>query len=197
MTDDYMSAFDQAADTNLETNPSISGLLEQAEQLISLENQIADLEQLLKALTSKATSLKTQIIPDKMAELGLNSFSTPSGNKLRVEDFVSGSLPKDPWKRDRAIKALEQWGAGGLIRNEISMLFGVRQHNEALDLAENLRGQGFDCEVKHGVHPQTYLSIIRERLAEGQHVDADEMGVFIGRKTKVTMAQKKGSNDDT
>ena len=178
------SAFDEAPATN---NAALNGLLEQAEELISLEAQISDLEQLLKRLGSRATDLKTKTIPDKMAEIGISEFATPAGAKLKVEDFVSGSLPKEPEKRSTAIGLLERWGADGIIRNEITLAFDKSQHNAAMALADDLRKQGFNAEVKSGVHPQTYLAFIRERLASGEEVDAEAMGIFVGRKTKVVM----------
>ena len=186
MTQD-LSAFDEAPVTS---NAALAGLLTQAEELIRLETQIADIEQLLKTLSSRATELKTKTIPDKMAEIGLSEFATPAGNRLKIEDFVSGSLPKEPEKRTAAIAALEAWNADDVIRNEINLSFDKSQHNEAMALADDLRQRGFNCEVKSGVHPQTYLSVIRERLASGEPVDTEVMGVFVGRKTKVIMAKE-------
>lgn len=182
------SAFDEAP---LTSNSAMAGLLTMAEDLIGLEAQITDLEQLLKALSGRATDLKTKTIPEKMAEAGLSEFATPSGNRLKIEGFVAGSLPKEPEKRAGAIEALEAWGAEGVIRNEINLTFSKSQHNEAMALADDLRVRGFECEVKSGVHPQTYLAVIRERLATGEEVDTEKMGVFVGQKTKVTLA--KGS----
>lgn len=186
MTD--LSAFDEAPITN---DSSLNSLLEQAQELIGVEAQIDDLNDLLKTLSGRANDLKTRIIPDKMAEIGLSEFATPEGHKLKIEDFVSGSLPKEPLKRKTAIEELEAWGAEDVIKNEINLTFEKAQHNEAMSLAEELREKGFDVEVKSGVHPQTYLSVIRERLAGGEEVDTEKMGIFVGRKTKVTMKKEK------
>lgn len=182
------SAFDEAPVTSPD---ALQGLLEQAEELVELEVQIKDIEQLLKKLSGRANELKTKTIPDKMAEIGLSEFSTPAGNKLKVEDFVSGSLPKEPEKRSAAIKAVESLGGEGIIRNELLLSFDKSQHNEAMALADDLRNKGFDCEVKSGIHPQTYLAFIREALAKGDPVDPEVLGIFQGRKTKVVLAKGK------
>ena len=184
-----IEAFEEEPNT---VNPSLKALLTQAEELVDLEYQIKDLEQLLQKLSGRATELKTQIIPDKMAEAGLTEFATPEGNRLKLEDFVSGSLPKEPLKRDVAIKELESWGAESIIKNEVVLTFEKSQHNEAMAIADELLKQGFNCEVKSGVHPQTYLAAIRERNRSGEPVDAEKMGVFLGRRTKVTL--KSGSD---
>lgn len=180
--------FDEAPAVN---NDALAALLTNAQELIDVEEQISGLENLLKALNSRSNELKTKTIPDKMAEIGLNEFSTPAGHKLKVEDFISGSLPKDVEKRSAAIKKIEEWGGDGIISNDINISFMKSEHNEALSLAAELREKGFDCEVKSSVHPQTYLAFLRERLAGGELVDPDVMGIFIGRKTKVTLPKKK------
>lgn len=177
------SAFDEVVEMPTE----LGGLRKDAEELVTLEKQITEVELLLKKLNGRANELKISIIPDKMAEVGLNDFTMTDGTRLKVEDFVSGSLPKDPVRRAQAIAALEQVGGARIIRNEINLEFEKSQHNEAMALADELRGKGFAAEVKSGVHPQTYLAFIRECMRNGEAVDADKLGVFIGRKTKVEM----------
>lgn len=178
------SAFDGARDTG-----SIESLLKLAEELVALEIQVNDLQLLLKQLTGRSNELKTQILPDKMAEVGLSEFVTPVGNRIKIEDFIAGSLPKDPQKRIKAIATLEAMGGDGIIRNELLLTFGKSQHNEAMALADDLRHRGFAAEVTSGVHPQTYLAFVRERLRNGEEVDAEALGVFVGRKTKVELVK--------
>lgn len=188
MSDD-ISEFDEAP---VASESALAALLEQAEELVSLERQIKEVDDLLTTLTKRANLLKTSVIPDRMAEVGLSEFKTPAGDRVRVEDFVSGSLPKEPEARAAAIKRLEEWGAEDIIKNEIQVFFEKKQHNAAMAIADEIREQGFSCEVKSGVHPQTYLAFMRERLAEGEEVNAQEMGIFIGRKTKVALVKEKG-----
>lgn len=184
-----ISAFDDGAP--VASDSAIADLLAKAHELLDTERQINEVEALLKTLTSHAHELKTQTIPDKMAEVGLSEFATPEGHKLKIEEFVAGSMPKDPERREQAIKHLEDWGAEGVIKNEINLTFDKSQHNEAMALADDLRQRGFHCEVKSGVHPQTYLAVIRERLANGGDIDLEQMGVFSGRRTKVTHPKGK------
>lgn len=176
--------FDEGAPVT--SDGALQALVAQAEELVGLEHQIRDIEQLLKRLNSRATEIKTKTIPDQMAEIGISEFSLPNGVRLRVEDFVSGSLPKDPEKRALAIGKITDYGGEGIIRNEVTLAFDKAQHNEAVALAQDLRERGFAVTVQSGVHPQTYLAFIRERLASGEELDAEALGVFIGRKTRIT-----------
>lgn len=182
---DELSAFDTAP----AATGDLSALLAQAQELVTLERELSELDALVKAKGRRANELKTQILPDKMAEVGLSEFKTPNGDRLKVEDFVSGSLPKDPVKRKAAIQALEDMGAEGIIRNELLLAFEKSQHNEAMALADDLRQKGFNAEITSGVHPQTYLAFVRERLRNGEEVNAEVLGIFVGRKTKVELGK--------
>jgi len=179
-----ISAFDEAP-----ASGDLSGLLAQALELVDLEAQIKDLEQLMKQLAGRANELKTQILPDKMAEVGLSEFKTPKGDRIKIEDFVSGSLPKDVEKRKKAIDLITSMGGEGIIRNELLLSFEKSQHNEAMALADDLRRRGFPAEITSGIHPQTYLAFVRERLRNGEEVDSEALGIFVGRKTKVELAK--------
>ena|SRR5687768_3530106 len=177
-------AFDEPTSTG-----DLGSLLVMAKGLVAVEREVKELEALLKQRNGRATELKTQIIPDKMAEVGLSEFKTPEGDRLKVEDFVAGSLPKDPGKRAKAIETLEAMGGAGLIRNELMLTFEKSQHNEALALASELREKGFDVEVSSGVHHGVYCAFVREKLRNGEEVNAEALGIFVGRKTKVELGK--------
>ena len=117
-----------------------------------------------------------------MAEAQLTQFATASGVTIKVEDFVSGSLPKESGKRDAAIKWLEANDGGDIIKNEISLSFEKSQHNEALALASDIRAQGYEVDVTSGVHPQTLMAWARERLKGGEALEPETLGLFVGRK---------------
>jgi hypothetical protein len=188
-----IDAFDEAP---VASKATLADLLTKAEEFIGLDKQIKELEDLLITLNGRSNELKTKVIPDKMAEIGITEFATPEGKRLRIEKFVAGSLPKEPEKRAAAIKALESWEADDVIKSELNLKFSKQEHNQALALADDLRNQGFAVEVTSGVHPQTYCALIRERLEDGDPVDLEVMGVFVGNKTKIVeVKQKKGRKD--
>jgi hypothetical protein len=164
----------------------LAELVRMGEVLVNTEREIEELEALLKALKGNSTEIKTRTLPDKMAELGLSEFSLDDGTKIKVSDFVSGTLPKEADAREAALAEIEAWGAEGVIKNEINMTFEKSQHNEAMALVDDLRLRGYHCDLKSGIHPQTYLALMRERLASGDPIDLQKMNIFVGRQTKVT-----------
>jgi hypothetical protein len=155
-----------------------------AEEGRAIEAQIEATESLLAAQKGRANEIKTRLLPDAMAEAQLSEFKMTDGTNIKVDDFVSGSLPKEEPARSAAIQFLEAEGAGAIIKNEIVLTFEKSQHNEALALADELRTRGFLCDVKSSVHPQTYLSWARDALKQGLALDAERLNLFIGRKAK-------------
>lgn len=158
----------------------------------TLERDMGATMELLELQSGRHTELRTRILPDAMSEAAMTTFALTDGTKIAVEDFVSGSLPKeDPDKpetvaaRAAAIKFLEDNEAGGLIKNVITVEFEKSQHNEALSLAQDLRDKGFAVNVKSDVHPQTYMAWARDALKQGLNLDADLMNLFIGRVAKL------------
>ena len=165
---------------------AIQRLMRSAQNLIDQQNLVEDLEKNLSDAKKVLQRIKTVDIPDLMAECGLSEFRhAATGARVRVEDFVSGSLPKDPVKRAAAIEALIEMGAVDLIKTEIEITFERRQHNEAVALAEDLRARGLNVEVTSGVHPQTLMADARRRLANGDQLPLETLGLYAGRVAKV------------
>jgi hypothetical protein len=180
---DDLSAFDEAPQVT--NSAALNSLIAKAKEWYQLEKQAADLDELLKTIKGRINELKTKELPEKFKEVGIPSFTTPGGHTISIESFVAGSLPKEPEKRKIALEELKDWGAESIIRNEVLMVFDKKQHNEAMAIVDDLRAKGFTVEVDSGVHPQTYLATMRERLARGEEIDAEKMGVFIGERAKI------------
>lgn len=153
-------------------------------EAIDLEVLAEQLEADLKAAKKALNTLRATRIPDMMGELGMDSV-TFRGWKVSVEDFVSGSLPKDPVAHERAVRWLEGEGAGGLIKTDLSIAFGRSQHNEALDLAGRLESEGLAPSVKSTVHPQTLCAFARERIRNGEPLDLEALGLYTGKVAKM------------
>lgn len=160
----------------------ITTLAEKAETLTST---IEHLEDALKAHKSELNKIKTQELPDAMAEVGLAEFTMQSGTKLELKDFVSGTLPKDPEKKEVAIEHLTELEAEGIIKNTMTVRFSKAEHNMAGVIADDLRSQGYEVELVSGVAPQTYMKFIRDSLKNGEPIDLEKLGAFSGRHVKI------------
>ena len=158
MSDDEFDVGEAAASPD-----KLEALNASLEEAIELEGAVAQMEEDLKATKKALHALRSSRIPDMMDEMGMDSL-TFRGWKVSIQDFVSGGIPKEPEAHERAVRWLENEGAGGLIKTNLSIAFGKSQHNEALDLASRLQEEGHAPSVSSGVHPQTLHSFASERV---------------------------------
>lgn len=162
---------------------ALARLNEKLAEAISLKEAVDQMEEDLGAAKKSLNSLNTQVIPDMMAEMGMEEV-TQRGWKIKVGEFVSGSLPKEEGLRANAIRWLEEHDAGELLKTALSVTFTKSQHNEALSLASQIEQQGFAPKIESTVHPQTLLAFARERLKNGEVLDTEVLGLYTGRVAK-------------
>lgn len=169
---------------------SLTELVALAKKAIALEATVKDLEEALKAQKSVLHNIKNKELPDMMASVGQSDFTTEDGFQIKIEDFVSGSLPKEPLKRQAALLELENTeGGSAIIKNLLSIQFEKKQHNEALALAEELHDKGYDPKVTSDVHPQTLMAFVREKIHSGDEIDYEKLGCYVGRTAKIKGGQ--------
>ena len=103
--------FDMQEEAPASSDSAMQRLVAAAKEIIETEQLIAQLEENLSELKSRHNKAKTIALPDMMAECGLSEFRTDTGFRIAIEDFVTGSLPKEDSKRREAIAWLESNGA--------------------------------------------------------------------------------------
>ena len=185
--------FDMEEGASAPSNSSVmQRMMRMAEEMIELEEMISGIELTLSDLKSRMNHLKIQELPDLMAENGLSQFRTTSGATIAVEDFVAGTLSKESNARKAALDWLAMNGAADMIKTEVSVEFGKTEHNRAKDLAAKLAQDGYFVDEKEGIHAQTLLAFVREKLRNGEEVPLETLGLYAGRKVKVKTATLGG-----
>ena len=167
-----------------------SGLESVAELLreqLRMEADIEVDEQALKDLKEKHRKLSSEVIPAKMAELGMTSTTMMDGSKVDVVEDIYVSIPKDPEKSSACYSWLEDNGLGDIIKNNVGISFGKGESNMAKHLQETIKEMGLIPEVKVSVHPSTLKATIKKKWhEEGKSVPDNMFSLFIGQKTKIT-----------
>lgn len=168
---------------------TLANLNASLEEAVALELMCEQMEEDLKAAKKTLQAMKTGRIPDMMAELQMDEV-VHNGWRVKISDFVSGSLPSDPEKRARAIRWLEEHEGGGLIKTELSIEFAKSQHNEALIMAQQLQTEGYAPKVDSGVHSATLQAFARERIKNGDPIDTEVLGLYTGKVAKFGKVKK-------
>lgn len=173
--------FDVGASVPSDKLEQLHAMLEEA---IALESAVVQIEDDLKAAKSALHSLRTGRIPDLMAELQMEEVSF-KGWQVKVDDFVSGSLPKDPAKKAKAIAWLEANDAAGLIKTDVAVSFGRSEHDAANSLWHQLESDGLPATLNSSVHAQTLQAFARQRIRDGDPIDPDALGLYVGKVAKM------------
>ena len=169
---------------------TIEAITESAKEAKSLMDKIEFMEESMKELSEKLRTLRHETIPNLMGQAQLLQFKMDDGTIISVDDFCSGSLPKDTEKRRAALDLLLAYGADGLIKTGVEAKFDRQQHARAMAIAEELRAKGCAVEVSEGVHPQTLQAFARERIRNGEAIDTEALGLYVGRIARLKLPKK-------
>jgi hypothetical protein len=177
MSDDIFEDIFNEADAlqNIDgaTTTQLSG---HVRNLRSLEQQIEDAENHIKALKQQKHSLSTEIIPNLMDEMGVERLDVDGVSVVR-KNVVHASIP--PARKEEAFEWLRQNNCDDIIKNDIVCSFGRGQDNEAGDVLGQLRDRGYDPQQKQHVHPGTLKAFVRERIENGLPIELDLFNGFI------------------
>ena len=133
----------------------------------SIEDQIEDLEKDLKALKVNRQKYLFDLIPAKMAEMGMDKVVV-DGSSVSLSSFVQASMPKDPIDKVNALNHLREIGCEDFIKNKIEVSFGINEDNSAKALQADLDERGLDTSARTWIEPPTLKKLIRERVESQQ-----------------------------
>lgn len=153
---------------------------------IGLSKQIDELKQMTNVLVEDFDKIMYHLIPDAMSSAGVSKFTTTQGVKVEVDDFLSGSLPKeDVKKREAALQWLHANGGLDIIKGMIVIPFSKGEHNFKEAIKSNLRDLKADYKEVEDVHASTLKAFAREKMKKGEEVPFETLGLFAGRRAKI------------
>lgn len=159
-----------------------------ARGMLDAQHEVEHAELELKKKKERLRLLQEETIPCAMQELGLESLTLSTGQKLIVKDEVYGSIPKeDEEARLAAFQYLIDHNAASLIKTYVSVEFGREEWPRAMKLKRALIKAKFLPIIEQTVHPQTLKAWLRECLANAEPI---ELSVFNARS--IATAKLKG-----
>jgi len=162
-----------------------SNITESCKKLLETQKKIEATEEELKKLKDVETTLSEQTIPNLMQKAGVELIKLEGGVSVEVKPFYSARIPAS--KSEEAFQWLRDNGHGDLIKNQVSLEFGMKQDNEAKSIVEELKSKGLPVKQKTTVHPSSLRGFVREQIQDlGKDVPADLFGTYVANKTKIT-----------
>ena len=162
-----------------------TNITDSCKKLLETQKKIEATEEELKKLKDVETTLSEQTIPNLMQKAGVELIKLEGGVSVEVKPFYSARIPAS--KSEEAFQWLRDNGHGDLIKNQVSLEFGMKQDNEAKSLIEELKSKGLPVKQKTTVHPSSLRGFVREQIQDlGRDVPAELFGTYVANKTKIT-----------
>ena len=153
-------------------------------KLLETQKQILKTEEELTKLKEVEDTLSEQTIPNLMQQAGVQLLKLSDGSSVEVKPKYKARIPES--RSEEAFSWLRENGHGDLIKNQISMEFGMKQDNEAKSIVEELKNKGLPVQQKQFVHPSSLRGFVREQIQDhGKDVPGDLFGVYIANNTKI------------
>ena len=166
---------------------SLKALSQKCNKLESIQTEIEQQEQNIKSLKEKQRKLSEEEIPAFLQEKGLTSIRLNNGTEVSVaEDIKPGVLVAN---RSFCYQWLRDNGFGDLIKNIVSVNFGMGEDQDAVNLKKQIEELGLVCAEKEEVHYGTLKAFVGEQHRKGVSLP-DEFGVHVANKTKIVQKRK-------
>ena len=163
-------------------------ITDSCKKLLETQKKIEATEEELKKLKDVETTLSEQTIPNLMQQAGVELIKLTGGISVEIKPFYSARIPAS--RSEEAFNWLREHGHGDLIKNQVSLEFGMKQDNEAKSIIEELKAKGLPVKQKTTVHPSSLRGFVREQIQDlGKDVPADLFGTYVANKTKITIKE--------
>jgi len=184
MTDQDTDALLAAAVT-IPAEEKLDELRDLALRYVHRLQRIEELEREIKEVKEAARNLAEKEIPERLQAVGLPGLKLPMGAELDLKPFCACTIPEE--KKARAIKWLEEIGAGDIIKHEIVASYGRGESEQARALYQQLMALGRPVEDREYIHYQTLNAVLRRRIEAGMKdaIDPTAVDVYAGTHAKL------------
>ena len=166
---------------------SLKALADKCKQLALADQEVAELEDTLKEKKEAARKLSEEDIPLFLAEKGLSSITLDNGTEVKVSEEVRPGVKVAD--RPYVYSWLRDNGYGDIIKNNVSVSFGMGEDSQAIKLKAAIQDLGMVGSEKEDVHYQTMKAFVTEQHKKGVSLP-DEFGVYVANKTKLVQKRK-------
>jgi len=168
-------------DTNLK------GVAQLAQKISHQEATVAELEAKLRQAKKDLYKMSDEELPNMLAEMGVSSFKLQDGSQVDIKKTYGASIPVD--KREEAYSWLRQNGFGDMVKNIVSVNFGMGEDQQASDFKSKVEEQGLSPKQEESVHSSTLRAWVKEQTEEGRPFPMELFGAYIGQRAVI-----KGAN---
>jgi hypothetical protein len=181
-----MIDFEKDAEALSVGTDTLTDIADLAKQALSLEREIADLEEVVKERKAVLNELVEHRIPESLREINMTSFKMADGSFIEVKQFYSASIPAD--RKGEAYEWLRQNGYDDIIKNTVSVQFGRGEDDKAGHVIDLMRKEGLIADQAEKIEPMTLKAWVREMVEQGTEFPSELFGAYVGWKAKIKSA---------
>ena len=175
----------EAESTKIKVDTSMAkDIAVKCNELIDLQNEIKTIEEKLNKVKEQEKFLSEHAIPSLMQSSGISMIKLEDGTEVKVSPHYYAKISED--KKEAAFAWLREKGFGDLIKNNISLDFGMNQDSEANNVVAQLKAKGYNVFQSTTVHSGTLKAFVKEQITEGKGLPEDLFGIYTATKTKLT-----------
>ena len=175
----------EAESTKIKVDTSMAkDIAVKCNELIDLQNEIKTIEEILNKVKEQEKFLSEHAIPSLMQSSGISMIKLEDGTEVKVSPYYYAKISED--KKEAAFAWLREKGFGDLIKNNISLDFGMNQDSEANNVVAQLKAKGYNVFQSTTVHSGTLKAFVKEQITEGKGLPEDLFGIYTATKTKLT-----------
>lgn len=158
---------------------------------LQLTEALAAVEAEAKRLNGELRLVAEVELPQAMTDVGLTEFKLADGSRVGIDVKTSASIPKA--REAEAFAWLEEHGYANIIKHQVTVSFARDEDPLAKNLLAFVKAELPEQPVvdKRAVAPQTLGLFVRERLAEGDDLPQDLLGVFTLRRAVIVKPKEK------
>ena len=163
---------------------SLTEMKQLADALKEAEEATSKADAKLKEAKERERFIREETIPAAMQEMGLESITLDTGEKLTVKQEVYASIPSAG--KPAAYAWLNDNGYGGLIKVAVELQFAKGEQDDAVQLTKELRERGLEVSAFEDVHSATLKAFLKEQISSGKNIPLDLFGARPIWQAKIT-----------
>jgi len=142
--------------------------------LIDADLEVDKAEEKLKEAKEYARTIREETIPAAMQEMGVESITLNTGQKLSVKQEVYAQIPSA--QKAQAYKWLDDNGFGGIIKISVKVDYGKGEQEDAVALMEELQARGLNADGDQAVNAMTLKAFLKEQISKGTDIPLELFG---------------------
>ena len=167
---------------------NLKGVAKLAQQITDQQSLVKNLEEKVREAKKELYKMSDHELPQMLMEMGVSSFKLQDGSEVEIKKTYGASIPVD--KREEAFEWLRQNGHGDMVKNIVSVNFGMGEDQKAAEFLSKVSEQGLSPEQAESVHSSTLRAWIKDQTEKGEPFPMELFGAHIGQRALIKEAKK-------